>query len=512
MKFGELTQIALLGTERQEIHAPIPGSALGNLQAKVKYTTAPRTLLSLSALTFLHEAIGALPSQDHGPAPQPSPTERQPLVGLAANSMLLRMLAGEFRESLPDWLKLASQSNRLARPEALPWLLELGRSNANLREPLRPIMGERGRWLASQNEDWSWVGKCPIDDEANWQTGAPTDRLLFLQRLRQSDPARARELLFATWKDETPDDRASLIGALGTGLTPADEDFLETALDDKRKEVRKQAAVLLARLPQSKLVLRVTARTHTLLHFVSGESADPLKTKKSSAAILEVILPEECDKAMQRDGIEPKAQQGFGAKAWWLIQMLEIVPLDHWTAQWQLTPEELLTVSGQGEWAREFFEAWLCAAIRQQNPHWTGALLGAAFESNRVDKFDGLLSAMPMPTKEARLTHLLTNCAPKSRTMLANLVGQCRHDWSAEFSRAVLSFMRRESGQETGDWQLRNQFKNFATFISPAILGEAPSGWPTESKSWEFWSKGVDEFLAAAQFRADVHTAFKTEP
>ena len=93
-----------------------------------------------------------------------------------------------------------------------------------------------------------------------------------------------------------------------------DETFLEAALDDRRKEVRGAAADLLARLPESALRRRALERALPLLKF---------KSNKLRRKTIEVTLPEACDKAMQRDGVEPKPGfRGVGEKAWWLQQML----------------------------------------------------------------------------------------------------------------------------------------------------------------------------------------------
>ena len=508
MKFAELTRIALLGTERQGVPIPRPGTALGRLQSRVDMTRRESALLTLAALTAWHERVGRLPARDRAPLPQPCPPEQQSPVSSLAHSLLLRLLEGEFAELLPEWLELAAAAGQIATPEALPTMLNLGDSQPDLREAVLPVIGERGRWLAGQNPDWAWVVGAADNDESVWHTGERPARLSFLQRLRQTDPARASQLMAATWKEETPEDRAAFVAMLEAGLTLRDEDFLEIALEDKRKEVRRNAALLLARLPESKLVRRMTERAKPLLKFVPGEAGSVLKLKKAKPASIEVTLPAECDKTMQRDGIESKPPQGLGEKAWWLIQMLEVVPLDSWTGEWDVTPQEVLAASQQGEWTRELFEAWSRAAIRQQNPAWADALFDAALDGKRYDKFEGLLAAMLPAQRERRLSALLSNNDDKTRALQGTLIAQCRHDWSRDFSRAVLSFMRRASAQESGDWSLRNQLKAFAPRLSPDVLTEAATGWPTDSKGWEFWSKGVDEFLAMAQFRADLRSAF----
>jgi hypothetical protein len=511
MKFAELTQVALLGTERQNISLPVATTALGHLESQMDVQQRERALLSLAALNGLHERIGSVPGRDPLSGPAPCPVEQQSRVNERAGSLLLRLLAGEFAELLPEWLALAAQANRLAPPEALPTTLQVGANKTELREAILPVLGERGRWLAAQNPEWTWVvGGTEGDDP--WHLGDKRARLLFLQRLRRTDPAHARELLMGTWKEETPEDRAAFIAALEKGLVPEDEPFLESALDDQRKEVRRIAAILLARLPDSGLVRRVTERVKPLLKFIPGSSGNVLKLKKAKPAIIEVILPTACDPAMQRDGIEPKPPAGLGEKAWWLIQMLEIARLDRWPQEWQVTREDILAASESGEWKKELFEAWTRAAARQKNAAWAEALFVAAIEGKRFDKLEGLFAALPPVQGEARLMVLLTSADRNVRNLHGALMVQSRHAWSPEFSRFILAFMRQETAGESGDVSLRLLFKSFAPCLAPETLAEAANGWPTDAKGWEFWTKGVDEFLAVAQFRSDLHHALNLKP
>lgn len=511
MKLAELTQIALLGTDRQGLSLSPTDSLLGRLQPQLAPARRERLLLSLAALCAVREGVGQLPVQDRAPLPEPSPGEHLPYASEPANALLLRMLAGELGELLAEWLRLAAAAGRLARPESLPDLLDTGNPKPELRESILAVIGRRGLWLARQNPDWAWANGATGHEEDAWHTGERALRLAFLRSLRKSNPRRARELLAETWEEELPADRAVFLGTLEEALTPEDEEFLEAALGDKRKEVRKTAAALLARLPGSKLVERMVARTKPLLRFLPGTPGSVLKLKKTRRASIELTLPDECDQAMKRDGIEPGARQGFGAKAWWLIQMLEVVPLDSWTRDWQVSPADVVAASQGGDWARELLEGWTRAVVRQQNAAWADAFFPAAVAARHLDLLQGSLAAMAPAQREARLAGLLS---PKEEHagLYGRLIGHCRHDWSPDFSRVVLGFMRRESGRDSGNWLLRNQFNTFAGRLAPEVLSETAQGWPTDSKTWEFWSKGVDEFLAATQFRAELHAAFTKRP
>lgn len=489
----------MLGTERQSIPAFQGGKALGDLLMQLDVNQRERSLLTAAALTAIHERVGALPAKDVAPLPEPCAAETSKRVGTRAAAMLRRLLEGEHSQLLPECLALMARMKTSAPPELLPSLLAIGMTKAELREPILSVIGHRGLWLAAQNPDWSWVSAGAPADESIWQTGDKTARAVFFRQVRRSNPARAIELLGATWKEETPEDRAAFVAELSSGLSSADEPFLEAALDDKRKEVRRAAAVLLARLPESGFVRRMTERVRPLLSF-----------KRARKSILQVTLPAECDKATQRDGIDVKPPQGFGEKAWWLIQMIENVPLSVWSREWNAAPADILAASQVGDWKKEFLEAWSRAAIRQQNVQWADALFDSVFEADRADRLEKLASVMTPQQREQRVLNVLGRNNNRINLLATHMLGQCMHDWSVGFSRAVLAAMRTETTHESFDWAIRNQFKAYAPFLAPAVLAEAASGWKTETKAWEFWSQGVEEFLAITQFRADLHAVFES--
>jgi hypothetical protein len=82
-----------------------------------------------------------------------------------------------------------------------------------------------------------------------------------------------------------------------------------------------------------------------------------------------------------------------------------------------------------------------------------------------------------------------------------------RSRWTSKFSREVLPWLRKLTSQPSSDWMMRQLLKDLAMRLAPETLTEAFHDWPASSTGWEFWSKGVDEFLAVAQFRSDLHSA-----
>jgi hypothetical protein len=111
----------------------------------------------------------------------------------------------------------------------------------------------------------------------------PDERRALLGRVRRSDAARGRALLESTWAEEPPGQRAAFLACLEEGLGPGDEPFLERAFEDRRQEVRRAAVALLATLPESALVARMTDRARPALRYQPG--------RLLRAARLEVVRP-----------------------------------------------------------------------------------------------------------------------------------------------------------------------------------------------------------------------------
>lgn len=511
MNFADLTQAALLGSERQSIQKTKDNGSLEVLMAQLDENQREHALLSSAVLVGLHERIGSLPTSDHAPAPESCAHEDLPFVSDRAGSLLWSLFTNECKVLLPEFLELAVRSKQLVFPEALPALLNWGSNEVELRDQILPVIGKRGHWLAQQNPKWGWVGSEEKEDESIWLVGEVMSRFAFLRRLRQIKPSRARELLVSTWKEETSDDKVRFLSVLKIRLSLEDEPFLETALDDKRKEVRRIAGGLLGNLPESPFTKRMIDRAKPLLKYYSGETGSLIKLKKGKASRIEMSLPSDCDKSMQRDGVEVKPLQGFGEKGWWVVQMLEVVPLSIWTTEWQTTPAKIITASLTGEWTKELFESWTRAAVYQTNAEWAEALFTLSIDGKRFDKFEGLLSVMSTDKRELRISELLKANRADTKDLHGALIAQCRHPWTLEFSRSIIAWLKCTSKDVSSDWQLRNQFKDFAPWLNPLALKEAVDGWPTDSKGWEFWSKGVDEFLALVQLRVNLHGAFSKQ-
>ncbi|MEO3812764.1 DUF5691 domain-containing protein [Sphaerisporangium sp. B11E5] len=366
-----------------------------------------------------------------GGEPLPAaPDEEQPMVPRAAGERAGRILDGEHPRLLPEWLEAAAARGYRLVPELLPQVLDHGARDRSLRAAIGVLAGARGRWLAGLNPAWAYV-----QDEATpvvvpgpvvaetavagppmdlWEYGTRGDRLAYLRTSRRADPARARELLREGWAKEAPEDRAAFVHALAEGLSMDDEPFLEDALDDRRREVRGQAADLLTRLPASRLGKRMAARAERCLT-LSGERllAEP---------------PEACDAAMERDGVRSRAPAGTGQRSWWLQQVIARTPLVFWTERFGLPAKQIVRLKVV-EWPREVRLGWERAVVLQNDPEWARALFA-------VEPLTDLLAVLP-PAERAGQAAELVRGQPVDGQLIM-MLGGIPGPWGPSLTEAVL--------------------------------------------------------------------------
>lgn len=320
------------------------------------------------------------------PRPPLPPSARHRLAQLLADRSASggsggrRGTAPDLTELIPQWLATANQQGFRAPAELLPALLDAARARTDLRPHALAFAGPRGLWLAGLNPEWKFAlrgssGGSPLprptEPEAVvrlWEEGLFAERVALLGAVRAHDPAGALALLATTWTTERAEDRLMFLDSLRTGLSPVDEPFLEQALSDRSRNVRATAAELLSALPESALAGRMASRA------LSCVSPD-LTGDEASVA---VEAPHECDAPMERDGVVATPPAGRGERSWWLGQLVEATPLTTWPARFGgRSAREIVALPVADGWAEELHAAWCRATVRQRDPEWARALLGA---------------------------------------------------------------------------------------------------------------------------------------
>lgn len=483
--WDELASVALLGTDRAGrarvagILAGLPGPA-GPVAAALDPADAPRALLDAAALLAAQAAAGAGPvPAAHAPAPGPAaPGGDRPAAGPRAATALRTVLAGAVAappdELLIEWLGLAAQAGLVVPPADLVGVLQRCAASAPVAVAALPVLGARGAWLAAHQPAWTAAldgarvptgasaalagpggpsgrdegGRDPAllaEAEEEWRLGAGPQRRLALARIRQADPARARELLAEGWDAEAPADRAALVDVLRHRLGPADEPLLERALDDRRKAVRTAAARLLTRLPHSAYGRRAGERALACVHL----------QRHLTRRRIAVLPPADCDAAMVRDGIEERPpDDGIGPRAWWLQQVVAAAPLEAWTAAWGLAPAQVVALPVDDRWRQLLVNAWAQAAIAQDaTPEWAAALVDVVPRTARAL----LLPLLPRADREAAAARVVRTASlnrapagtPQVESQVTEALEACPGPWGPELTAAVLDRLARDADART---------------------------------------------------------------
>ncbi|MFE3449507.1 DUF5691 domain-containing protein [Nonomuraea sp. NPDC059194] len=435
----ELVSAALVGTDRRPHHGD---------------------LLAAAAVELVRRRAGQVPYGERPPAPAPAREEEQEAVSPAAAARLGWILDGRHPRLLPEWLALAAATGRRVPPRLLPELLDKGARDRSIRPFLGVLAGRRGRWLAGLNPAWSYLLAEPTGLQAgtaeSWELGGHGDRLAYLERLRASDPGAARRLLEQAWEKETPDDRAQFLALLGEGLSMADEPFLESVLDDRRREVRQQAADLLTRLPGSRLAGRMAERAAGCL------------AVRDDRIVVEP--PAACDRGMERDGIRARPPRGTGERAWWLQQVVARAPLRMW--------DTALLRAKIPEWGREVRSGWVRAAVLQRDPVWARALFA-------WDPLADLLAVLPPDDQDEVAADFVHRHGVDGQMIM--VLGGASTPWGRGLAHAVLTKIGKVAA--TQPWNLDELARMAGERIDPAD---------------RFMADGLSEVSNLLAFRAEM--------
>ena len=399
-----LVSSALLGTDRRPAH-------FEELPEHIQERLGDGGLLDAAALATVYKRAGRKPLRELEPIPA-APGEDRPLPRPVAIRRLAAMLGGFQTSALGEWLRAADARGWGVPPEHLPALADYARHRAEYRPLVIAAAGRRARWLADLNPEWRYLHAAVAEsnDPEYWTHGNAVQRRTWLRTLRQQDPHAAREALAEVWPTESAATRADFLGLLTDGLTLQDEDFLESALDDRSREVRRGAARLLARIPGSKYGERMTERLHS--HLVPSQG------------VLAVDLPKRLSQSMERDGIDSQNPEGIGKRAWWFLQIVANTPLSAMELAWLQTPVEGC--------APDILQAgWTEAAIREGSAEWARAILQS--EASTGDRSPAELLRLLPADEWARAVDVL-----RKTVDVTELVGGLPVPWPESLASMIL--------------------------------------------------------------------------
>lgn len=510
--WNEIVSTALIGTEQQKMPDIRGEGAIGALIDRLKQSadrSKESVILCAAGTMHLHKKAGLLPSGMSLHAEEPAEEESWMCAPIAMSK--IRLLLQDYKSTLlPLWLKAAADARRRMPELALPLLLEEAAASRELRPLVLPVLGKRGRWLAKQNPSWSYAA-AEITAETDsgdlrkvFETGSQEERVIALKRMRDISPASARELLASTWNEEIVQTKASFLRLFEWGLSMEDEAFLEeVALSDKRKEVRIEAAKLLARLPESRYAQRMVARAVPCLK-IGGF----LKQK------LDVSYPPDCDREMVKDGIE-KGPESVGAEAryYWLCQMLSLISPAVWEVHFKMSPPQILdSIEIDARQQNVVVTGWAAATVLHRNAQWAEAFCLSKF-AGALDI--GMLDLLDPPVREKIILKMMEKNGGKlyvkgnneyRQPVIAALL-RANHEWSEDFARKLMPQIS-EAAQYGTNHSVRLMFANIG-FYFPATLAEHIEA--SIAKAGGDSLKTADPFLSALKFKSDIYAALSNQ-
>ncbi|WP_126285481.1 DUF5691 domain-containing protein [Burkholderia stagnalis] len=382
----DLVRTALVGTANAPHDAPAPAE----IDALLPDGSREQRLLWQAGSLAVYSEAGRLPRTVNVPAPAPDEIARE------TPPVLAPLIASAIADAIPglsEWLapRVVQAGYRLP-----PALLPLVLGKAAMLPLWHDALGERGRWLASQNPDWDVRLKklAPPDlDEAGllriWEEGDTSARADALRALRGIDAAKARDWLAGVLPKEKADSRQQFVNAMATHLCMDDEPLLESLLDDRAQSVRMAAADLLARLPASAFMRRMTARADSCVRWQAATPADGAVARfaaflgKRNDPVLVVDIPSELPKDWIRDGIVDAANRGEGKRASWLRQVLSLISPVRWSEAASSEADVLVPLMAGNDWADPLLSGCAAAACRASDHMWSAAFLRFALGSDK---------------------------------------------------------------------------------------------------------------------------------
>jgi Family of unknown function (DUF5691) len=501
-----LVASALVGIDRQSPVIDFTDPVLYDYQAALQNQSASQQILAVAGLITAYQTVGQGVAKASLPLPIATDSEKLTCCSPQTTQHLSKILQeNRYSEILPEILQLLAQAQQTVPPDFLPLLLEVGKRDKKIRPLILPILGDLGRWLVHQNRQWEYgLGAKIADvDLANlqeiWATGSRSERSAALAQWRELQPAEARQALAASWKQEKADDRAAWLEILQTGLSLADEEFLEVALVDRSEPVRHQAIHLLNQLA-SRYRQQLTKLATEFLVIKDDANTYQIQIRSPQVDALEWIAVGLLDKPSNKAGAKPTKIT---------IEQLSPVLIGADLDAWPQDIDRLVTGIQSLTASNIILSSLAKAACYQQRMDWIEVLITRSPTVFTNFNAQTLLSSLPHDDngiKERFFTQLLIgdNAVEALPNNIMVMMGE--QYWSKALSSLVFQKFHQYAQQQSYQYYVQQLSSNISSHLDISILPEVQQ-LHTGLAPDKFNYSTCIEFL---EFRRDIQAVFDT--
>ncbi|MFK7803830.1 MAG: DUF5691 domain-containing protein [Anaerolineae bacterium] len=511
----KLTKNALLGTNRLDAEAAKDQKRVRHQNEGVKRlvtgldTSDPaHELLATAGILSIHEQVGRQRVDslaglvDHSLAPEADKPDC-PAEVAALFEQFQRRRDITLQKEMLDRI----QDNGWRLPsDAVPDLLKLGSKNNLMRPQIICILDTFGRWMAEKNSDWHYALLPTLSwDQLNemWLNSPQQIRISMISWLRQTDSAMGLALLKAQWADEPDGNRHALLNSLKTGLSSADESFIEQALDARQMVVRNRAHELLSMIPGSRLGKRMESFANLVFEW-----------HPENGPYLTVRMPLKMTPAMVRDGFKDqfeKRRVDFVTKR--LIHLLSCTPLDYWTTKTDCSPNEFVRLAQRTNWPRTLIQGLTTAATRQNRPDWAKAILDEAGLSSKTGSALKVLDpthiveiadkALAHPLKDGKLVY-----SHPLYVLLKEWQQSMPEDVVLKIGATLAEYISSETVKNVPNASLRGWLSKLIGNAPPHLNKQFLAMFTFDQEVHTLWASAIEKGLSQNRSRSEIEKVF----
>src|SRR6185436_13811897 len=143
--------------------------------------------------------------------------------------------------------------------------------------------------------------------------------------------------------------------------------------------------------------------------------------------------------------------------AWFLKELISLIPVAHWTELWKKTPLEIIRAGDESEWRESFALGFLAAARRDRDPGWIEALVFFTATDPKQPPLIELVAYLPAARLEALSLDALKSESAELQSVLPLLLAH-HSAWSDQLSRTVVKRIKKrisEGKDNVADWQTK---------------------------------------------------------